>query len=166
MPNSIIPQDQDGQNLFHAISSFFCDFGIGNLLRKCNAQKEKGVPVLDIFKYKLCNVFAGRSMYMQQKTGSFKESFSKNTFYRFLNSPKTNWLRFTTLLSKKVADTIEPLTSEDRVNAFVVDDTLRRTKKNGSLSSAQTRIFLRKRSSESMESVGRSRFSSRLASHT
>ena len=63
-------------------------------------------------------------MYMQQKTGSFKESFSKNTFYRFLNSPKTNWLRFTTLLSKKVADAVEPLTSEDRVNAFVVDDSL------------------------------------------
>lgn len=61
---------------------------------------------------------------MQQKTGSFKESFSKNTFYRFLNSPKTNWLRFTTLLSKKVADAVEPLTSEDRVNAFVVDDSL------------------------------------------
>jgi hypothetical protein len=63
-------------------------------------------------------------MYMQQKTGSFKEAFSKNTFYRFLNSPKTNWLRFTTLLSKKVADAVEPLTSEERVNAFVVDDSL------------------------------------------
>lgn len=103
---------------------FFSTFRIGNLLHKCNAQKEKGVPVIDIFKYKLCNVFADRSMYMQQKTGSFKESFSKNTFYRFLNSPKTNWLRFTTLLSKKVADAVEPLTSEDRVNAFVVDDSL------------------------------------------
>ena len=124
MLNSIITQDQDGQNLFNAISSFFCTFGIGNLLRKCNAQKEKGVPVIDIFKYKLCNVFADRSMYMQQKTGSFRESFSKNTFYRFLNSPKTNWLRFTTLLSKKVSDTVEPLTSDDRVNAFVVDDSL------------------------------------------
>ena len=111
MPNSII-------------SSFFCTFGIGNLLRKCNAQKEKGVPILDIFKYKLCNVFSDRSMYMQQKTGSFRESFSKNTFYRFLNSPKTNWLRFTTLLSKKVADKIEPLTDDDRINAFVVDDSL------------------------------------------
>ena len=121
---SILPQDQDGQNLFNAISSFFSTFEIGNLLRKCNAQKEKGVPVLDIFKYKLCNVFAGRSMYMQKKTGSFKESFSKNTFYRFLNNPKTNWLRFTTLLSKKVADTIEPLTGDDRINAFVVDDSL------------------------------------------
>ena len=124
MPISILPQDQSGQELFNAISSFFCTFGIGNLLRKCNAQKEKGVPILDIFKYKLCNVFSDRSMYMQQKTGSFRESFSKNTFYRFLNSPKTNWLRFTTLLSKKMVDKVEPLTDKDRVNAFIVDDSL------------------------------------------
>ena len=61
---------------------------------------------------------------MQQRTGSFRESFSKNTFYRFLNSTKTNWLKFTTLLSKAVADTIEPLTGSDRINAFVVDDSL------------------------------------------
>ena len=124
MLNSIITQDHDGQNLFNAISSFFSTFGIGNLLRKCNAQKEKGIPVLDIFKYKLCNVFSDRSMYMQQKTGSFKESFSKNTFYRFLNNPKINWLRFTTLLSKKVVDTVEPLTEDNRINAFIVDDSL------------------------------------------
>ena len=125
LPRLLLPaKDQDGQDLFNAISSFFCTFGIGNLLRKCNAQKEKGVPILDIFKYKLCNVFSDRSMYMQQKTGSFKESFSKNTFYRFLNSPKTNWLRFTTLLSKKVVDKVEPLTDDERVNAFIVDDSL------------------------------------------
>ena len=102
----------------------FHTFAIGKLLRKCNAQKEKGVPVLDIFKYKLCNVFSDRSMYMQQKTGSFRESFSKNTFYRLLNDPKINWLRFTTLLFRKVADTVEPLTDADRVNAFIVDDSL------------------------------------------
>ena len=124
MPNSIIPQDQDGKNIFNAISAFFRVFMIGKLLHKCNAQKEKGVPVLDIFKYKLCNIFSGRSMYMQQRTGSYRESFSKNTFYRFLNNAKTNWMRFTSLLSKKVADAIEPLTNEDRVNAFVVDDSL------------------------------------------
>ena len=124
MPNSILPQDHDGQELFNVISSFFSRFKVGNLLRKCNAQKEKGVPVLQIFKYKLCNVFADRSMYMQQKTGSYREVFSKNTFYRFLNSRKTNWLRFTTLLSREVSKTIEPLTGEDRINAFVVDDSL------------------------------------------
>ncbi|SFQ51034.1 Transposase DDE domain-containing protein [Lachnospiraceae bacterium XBB1006] len=80
--------------------------------------------MLDIFKYKLCNVFSNRSMYMHKKTGAFRESFSKNTFYRFLNNPKINWLRFTTLLSKKVAGAVEPLTDDDRVNAFVVNDSL------------------------------------------
>ena len=124
MPTSILPQNQDEKELFNAISSFFSRFKIGNLLRACNAQKEKGVPVTRIFKYKLCNVFTGRSMYMQQRTGSFRESFSKNTFYRFLNGTKTNWLKFTTLLSKAVADTIEPLTGSDRINTFVVDDSL------------------------------------------
>lgn len=124
MPNSIVPQDHDGQELFNAISSFFSLLRVGKLLRKCNAQKEKGIPVLQIFKYKLCNVFADRSIYMQQKTGSYRETFSKNTFYRFLNNQKTNWLRFTTLLSKEVSKTIEPLTGEDRINAFVVDDSL------------------------------------------
>ena len=57
MPNSIISYNQKDKELFNAITSFFSTFKIGNLLRKCNAQKEKGVPVLDIFKYKLCNVF-------------------------------------------------------------------------------------------------------------
>jgi hypothetical protein len=124
MPASILPQDQDGQELYHAISSFFSRFHIGDLLRKCNAQKEKGVPVIRIFKYKLCNVFADRSMYMQQKTGSYREAFSKNTFYRFMNGTRTNWLKFTTLLSKAVINTLEPLTDESRINAFVVDDSL------------------------------------------
>ena len=77
MPYSIIPQDQDGKNIFNAISAFFRVFMIGKFLHKCNVQKEKGVPVLDIFKYKLCNIFSGRSMYMQQRTGSYLLSLSE-----------------------------------------------------------------------------------------
>lgn len=121
---SIIPQNQKDTELFNTISRFFKTFRIGDLLRKCNACKQKGVPALEIFKYKLCNIFSDRSMYMQMKTNSYRESFSKNTFYRFLDSAKTNWLRFTTLLSKKVIGSLEPLTSDDRINAFIVDDSL------------------------------------------
>ncbi len=121
---SIISQSQENGELFNAISRFFSFFKIGNLLRMCNACKQKGVPVLDIFKYKLCNIFSDRSMYMQMKTNSYHESFSKNAFYRFLDSAKTNWLRFTTLLSKKVIDSLKPLTSDDRINAFIIDDSL------------------------------------------
>ena len=62
---------------------------------------------------------------MQQRTGAFKESFSKNTFYRFLNSDKINWLRFTSLLSATIInEEIEPLTDEKRVNTFIIDDSL------------------------------------------
>lgn len=121
---SIIPQNQKDEELFNTISRFFKIFRIGDLLRKCNACKQKGVPALEIFKYKLCSVFSDRSMYMQMKTNSYRESFSKNTYYRFLDSAKTNWLRFTTLLSKKVIGSLEPLTSDDRINAFIVDDSL------------------------------------------
>lgn len=103
--------------LFSALSASEI-FSVSVMLRR-----RRG-PILDIFKYKLCNVFSDRSMYMLQKTGFFKESFSKNTFYRFLNSPNTNWPRFTTLLSKKMVDKVEPLTDDEQVNAFVVDDSL------------------------------------------
>lgn len=41
-----------------------------------------------------------------------------------MNSTKTNWLKFTSLLSKSVINTLEPLTDTSRVNAFVVDDSL------------------------------------------
>ena len=70
MPTSILPQNQNERELFNAISSFFRTFKIGDLLRKCNAQKEKGIPVMDIFKYKLCNVFSDRSSCRKTELGS------------------------------------------------------------------------------------------------
>ena len=66
-------------------------------------------------------------MYIQQRTGSFKEDFSKNTFYRFLNSAKTNWLRFTSLLASDIVNhDIRDLTDHEseRKNVFIIDDSL------------------------------------------
>ena len=94
-------------------------------MKKCNGTKEKGVPAISLLRYKLGNIFAGRSMYMQQRTGSFREYFSKNTFYRFLNSSKTNWLRFTSLLAADIVNNdIKKLTDESRKNVFIIDDSL------------------------------------------
>lgn len=92
---------------------------------KCNGTKEKGVPAISLLRYKLGNVFSNRSMYMQMRTGSFKEDFSKNAVYRFLNSAKTNWLRFTTALASTIInDEVKELTDEKRSNVFILDDTL------------------------------------------
>ena len=113
---SSIPQNHsDEKALIDCVQRFFSKHHVGKLLARCNGMKEKGVSPVSLFRYKLSNIFVGRSMYMQQQTGSFKEAFSKNTFYRFLNSAKTNWLRFTSLLAADIVNRdIKGLTNDSR----------------------------------------------------
>lgn len=62
---------------------------------------------------------------MQWKTGTFIGNFSKNTIYRFLNSIKTNWQRFTVLLAARIiCGFVKPLTDDSRKDVFIVDDSL------------------------------------------
>ena len=121
---AMIPyNDHDGQMIYTVIENFLSMFHVEKLLRKAGADK-KGIPVMKIFRYALGNVFNSRSMYMQMRTDSYREDFSKNTYYRFLNSVKTNWLRFTTLLSAAVVvNFMQRLTGEDRKDVFIIDDT-------------------------------------------
>lgn len=123
---SIISQNSENEvAILDCVQRFFSSHKVGSLLKKCNGAKEKGVPAISLLRYKLSNVFVDRSMYMQQRTGSFKENFSKNTFYRFLNSAKTNWLRFTSMLASQIInDEVKTLTDEKRTNVFIIDDTL------------------------------------------
>ena len=123
---SSIPQTTDhGNNVSDFATQFMKRFHIGKLLFKCNAGKEKGIPIMDIFRYLFCMMFSDRSSYMQMKTGTFEGGFSKNTIYRFLNNTRTNWQRFTTLLSNNIInDFMKPLTDEKRKDVFIVDDSL------------------------------------------
>ena len=69
---SIVSQNNTNEiALLDCIQRFFSKHQIGKLLKKCNGTKEKGVPAISLLKYKLGNIFTDRSMYMQQKTGSF-----------------------------------------------------------------------------------------------
>ena len=77
---SIVTQnDTNGVAVVDCIQRFFSKHQVGKLLKKCNGTKEKGVPAITLLRYKLGNIFVGKSMYMQKKIGSFKEEFSKNT---------------------------------------------------------------------------------------
>ena len=86
--SSILQNHFDENNLIDCVQRFFSKHHVGKLLAKCNGMKEKGVSPVSLLRYKFSNIFVGRSMYMQQRTDSFKEDFSKNTSYRFLNSAK------------------------------------------------------------------------------
>ena len=123
---SSIPQNHsDEKDLVDCVQRFFSKHHVGKLLAKCNGMKEKGISPVSLLRCKLSNIFVGRSMYMQRRTGSFKEEFSKNTFYRFLNSAKTNWLRFTSLLAADIVNNdIKGPTNDSRKNVFIIDDSL------------------------------------------
>ena len=118
-------ESRDEKNISHAIANFLTAYGILRLLRKCGGAKLKGVPVNELFTYTLTNAFRMGSFYMQNKLEQVREGFSKNTYYRFLMNPRTNWLRFTTMLSARIINAhIRPLTSENRDDCFVIDDSL------------------------------------------
>lgn len=100
---SSIPYNQHKENdIFDFVSKFISEFQFGKFFFQCNAGKEKGLPVMTIFRYLLYLFFSDHSDYMQKKTITFEEGFSKNTLYRFLNSVITNRQRFTVLLSSKI----------------------------------------------------------------
>ncbi len=107
------------------LKKFFVDYRVADLLKTCRAEKQKGHSAYQIFRYLLCLVFCDRSMYMQIMTGRYSEAFGKNTVYRFLNSVKTNWERLTCMLSARIINgSIRKLTSKDRQDVFIIDDSL------------------------------------------
>lgn len=69
-------------------------------------------------------VFSGKNLFRTLDSENSTE-FSKDTVYRFLNSPNFNWRKFLLLLSSSaIKNFINPLTSKDRVNVLIVDDSL------------------------------------------
>lgn len=127
---SIAFDEGKGKQISKRIREFFNRYHLREILRKSNAYKQQGVSVMTIMSYLFCLVFRNRSMFLDMQSGK-APSFGKDTIYRFKNATHINWMRFTTLLSAEIiGTTVEPLTDENRRNAFVIDDTI--FERNGS----------------------------------
>ena len=114
----------EAQEANDTVKGFLRRFEVGKLLRACRANKTKGFPVVELFRYLLCCMFSQTSMYMSMKTGSYKENFSKNTIYRFCNDTRINWHKFVRLLSERIiSHFFRPATSDSRIEYFIFDDT-------------------------------------------
>ena len=117
---AIITQTHENEQRFSCrVATFFKRYQIGGILRKCNAYKHSGIPVVVIVMYLFCLVFRNRSMYLDMRSGRNTCDFGRDTVYRLKNSLYVNWQRFVTLLSARlITETIQPLTSEKRRDAF------------------------------------------------
>ena len=125
MNKSITQTTQDDKQNSSTVQRFFQRFHVASALKAANAYKEKGFSVARIFQYLFLLAFSNRSMYMNLLTGKNVPAFAKDTAYRFMRMAHINWMRFTTILSCRIIkDTVAPLTSDDRVNALVIDDSV------------------------------------------
>ena len=123
--NSLTENSYNEKTLIKSISHFIKEYSVGKTLKKANAYKSKGTPVIHVFTYLLQLVYTKKSMYMNMLNGTHDEDFARDVVYRLLNSHFINWTTF--LLSLAICvitNKILGLTSDDRVNAMVVDDTL------------------------------------------
>jgi hypothetical protein len=105
------------------IGGFLRAFSVASLLRASGAYKQSGIPVIAVFQKLFSLVFSGRTLFMSLNVTSV--DIGKDTFYRFVNSCRINWFKFTTMLSASVINgLIVGTTNEKRVNVFIVDDTV------------------------------------------
>ena len=123
--NSIAQTNQSEKQLSEKMQSFLSRYHVGCLLRSANAYKLRGFPVLSVFLVAFSTAFTQRSFFMQMNLQSSAIPFAKDTFYRFMNSCHIHWRRFTTMLAATIIEsTLEPLTSADRVNVLILDDSI------------------------------------------
>ena len=123
--NSIAQTNQSEKQLSEKMQSFLSRYHVGRLLRSANAYKLRGFPVLSVFLVAFSTAFTQRSFFMQMSLQSSAIPFDKDTFYRFMNSCHIHWRRFTTMLAATIIEsTLEPLTSADRINVLILDDSI------------------------------------------
>ena len=124
--SKIISQNElDAKQISDSVKNFFDRFHVSRLLKASNIKKEKGELPVSIMTYVFSLVFRNRSMYMDMLLGNGGVSFSKDTYYRFMNNVHANWIRFTSLLASRIStEVITPATSAERVNALIVDDSV------------------------------------------
>ena len=123
--NSIAQTNQSEKQLSEKMQSFLSRYHVGRLLRTAKAYKLRGFPVLSVFLVAFSTAFTQRSFFMQMNLQSSAIPFAKDTFYRFMNSCHIHWRRFTTMLAATIIEsTLEPLTSADRINVLILDDSI------------------------------------------
>ena len=113
------------QEFISSIKSFFKRFSVGRALRRANAYKSKGYSPLSIVLYLVQLVFMHMSMYRDSLNGEKSVvDKSRDAVYRFMRSTHVNWNTFLFSLAIRVCVWVDALTSDERMSAMVLDDTM------------------------------------------
>lgn len=115
----------DEQASIHSVDVFLRQFRFGSALRASHIHKAKGTPAYAILAYLVSLVFTGKSMFQDMRGKEpLAKGFSKDTVYRVMGMPHVNWQTLLLTMAARVAAFFAGLSSEGRLNAFVIDDSI------------------------------------------
>ncbi len=108
-----------------SFGSFAKKFSIFTILSKCGARKLRGVPVSRVFAYIYSIAFKNISINQDQRSSN-PDKIGKDCVHRFLQSPKIDWNKFTSLLAAVIIRTeIDPIQEKSTIpnrSCLVLDD--------------------------------------------
>lgn len=121
---SILPENAMFENDIDTTARrFFSDLGICKLMRNSNFKKTKGASCFQIFRFIFLLVFTGKNLYRTLQLHYDEMPFAKDCVYRFLNNCHYNWKKLLFLIAQNVVHNyLSPLTSEQRLNVLIIDD--------------------------------------------
>lgn len=94
------------------------------MLKNSGIRKAQGASPYQVFQFLMLLAFQGKNLYRFLASKYGEKALSKNTYYRFLNSPTYNWRRFLNQLSANVISVFDKLTRPERIKALVLDDSV------------------------------------------
>lgn len=120
----MINQNDSFENTEIEFLQAFKQLKLSALLKTAGITKAQGASAYLVFQFLVLLVFQGKNLFRFLTSKYGDKAFSKNTYYRFLNTPTYNWRRFLLLLSAKVISMFNGLTRPERIKAFVIDDSV------------------------------------------
>lgn len=102
----------------------FARLHIGKHLRHAGISKALGFSCLSLFQTLLLLVFQHKNWYRMMESRDSESLPAKDAVYRFLNCPRFSWRKFLLSLSASIVQKVTPLTSNQRVRVFIVDDSV------------------------------------------
>ena len=112
---------QDFEKANGAIKDFFKNFKLGTLINSSGIRKTKGATPLTIMLSIFSLPFTGKNFF-RGIVESKSESFGKDAAYDLLKCPYYNWRKLLLTLSVGLHSFFSPLTSRDRENVLIFDD--------------------------------------------
>jgi hypothetical protein len=120
---TIINEEQGIDNVFEKRFEYFVKrFKIKRILHKIGATKFKGVLASIVFTFLMGLVFTRKNFFEICQSERDNLKFGKDVVYRFLDRSQVNWEKLVPELASSVIPEIDRLTSENRVSAWIIDD--------------------------------------------